>query len=440
VVPFGPGGGSDVHARIFKAAIDDHHLLPEPLVIHNRDGAGATIGSRYVRDAAPDGYTVLFLHDALITAKYSGMVRYGPEAFEPVASTGESGMVIAVADQSPYQTLDQLMDAAHERPGELSFAVNRGALTHVAGLQLEQAVPGAKFLFPQSGGGQARYNDLIGDHVHVSGFSLEEFMIYRAGASPDSPHLRGLAYLAEERTLAAAEVPTAREQGLDIVSINRFYWWVPKGTPPDRIQVLAAALKSALETEDVKRKLDQIHCERIFRYGDELTGQLAATERQIAQVEFTKPKGVPDMQRIVMIAASLLLVTWACQTGLRWLQLTTAVCLALCLLIGTAVPRLEGWSLFVGLAGSAGLLWHLRPLLKEPLAALCCLWTLGYVVFLSLGWGDFRVLTILFLLLLGGTLSRGSLPRLPVLGLIAQSLAFGLHAAFRLVFEVPLPG
>jgi hypothetical protein len=61
-------------------------------------------------------------------------------------------------------------------------------------------------------------------------------------------------------------------------------------------------------------------------------------------------------------------------------------------------------------------------------------------VFLSLGWGDFRVLTILFLLLLGGTLSRGSLPRLPVLGLIAQSLAFGLHAAFRLVFEVPLPG
>jgi tripartite-type tricarboxylate transporter receptor subunit TctC len=439
VVPFGPGGGSDVNARIFKTAIDDHQLLPEPLVIHNRDGAGATIGSRYVRDAAPDGYTVLFLHDAIITAKYSGMVRYGPEAFEPVACTGESGMVIAVADDSPYHTLTELMEAAREQPGVLSFAVNRGALTHVAGLQLEQAVPGSKFLFPQSGGGQARYNDLIGGHVDVSGFSIEEFMLYRHGADADSPHLRGLAYLAKSRDPAAPEVPTAREQGCDIVTINRFYWWVPKGTPQHRIEVLAQALHAALETEDVTRKMDQIHCKRIFRQGEELSKQLAETERQIAQVEFTKPKGVPDMRRIVMIAASVLLGAWAIQSGITTLPWATGLGLIVCLMIGKLVETLDGWSLFVGLAGVGIFLEHLRPLLKKPLAALSCLWTLAYVGCLSLGWGDFRVLTILFVLFLGGMLTHWSRPRLPVLGLIAQTMAFGLHAVFTLLFEVPLP-
>ncbi len=390
VVPFGPGGGSDVHARIFKTAIDEHHLLPEPVVIHNREGAGATIGSRYVRDAAPDGYTVLFLHDAIITAKYSGMVRYGREAFEPVASTGESGMVIAVADHSPYHTLNELMAAARAKPDELSFAVNRGALTHVAGLQLEQTRPGAKFLFPQSGGGQARYNDLIGKHVDVSGFSLEEFMIYRAGADADSPHLRGLAYLAEERSPAVPDLPTAREQGYDVVTLNHFYWWVPFGTPPDRIRVLAQALKAALQTEDVKRKLDHIHCERRFRSGSELTQELTKSERKIAQVEFTPPKGVPDVQRIAMIATTLLLGAWAIQTGMKALQVSAAVGLILCLLLGHFMRGIEGLSLFVGLAGLVLLLASLRPLLKEPLAGFSGLWTLGYVFCLSIGWGDFR--------------------------------------------------
>ena len=88
VVPFGPGGGSDTFGRIIKRGIDEAGLLPQPFVIINRPGGSATIGSRYVRDAKPDGYTLLLLHDAIITAKYSGKVNYGPEAFEPVASTG----------------------------------------------------------------------------------------------------------------------------------------------------------------------------------------------------------------------------------------------------------------------------------------------------------------------------------------------------------------
>ena len=96
VVPFGPGGGTDTYARIIEKAIEDENLLPVPLVIINLEGAGATIGSRRVKNARPDGYTMMVLHDAILTAKYSGTVNYGPEAFKPVAATGEVGMIVAV--------------------------------------------------------------------------------------------------------------------------------------------------------------------------------------------------------------------------------------------------------------------------------------------------------------------------------------------------------
>ena len=438
VVPFGAGGGSDAYARIFKKAIEDRGLLPVPLVIQNRGGAGATIGSRYVRDAPPDGYTMLLLHDAIITAKYSGMVRYGSEAFEPVASTGEIGMVIAVAAGSDYDRLEKLLAAAREQPGELAFAVNRGALTHVAGLLLEQAVPGAKFQFPQSGGGNERFIDLAGNHVDVTGFSLEEFLRYREGQD-GTRKLIGLAYLDRERNSAIPDVPTALEQGYDITLINRFYWWVPKGTPAERIGVLADALHAALETDYVKGQMEAIHCERIFRTGGELEEQLAETEAQIAQVEFTQPEGVPDMQKFVMMAVALFLVGWAWQSGSHFLQFICGLTLILCLSLGALSAQFDGWGLFAGLAGLAVLIRHFRPVFREPRALWSTAFTLGYVVCLSFAWGDFRWLTILYVMAIGGILIEPNRKQLPGLGLIAQTLAFGLYTVFTVVFEAPLP-
>ena len=185
IVPFSAGGGTDTYARVFKKAIDDEGLLPQPMVIVNIDGAGATIGSRRAKNAKPDGYTLLLLHDAILTAKASGTVNYGPEAFEPVAGTGEVGMVIAVWKDSPYQDLDDLMNAAISKPDTLPFAANIGALTHYAGLQLEAAAwdkVGRKqedrenlFRFVPVGGGSKRFAELKGGHIEVTGFSLEEF-------------------------------------------------------------------------------------------------------------------------------------------------------------------------------------------------------------------------------------------------------------------------
>ncbi|MDA1165312.1 MAG: tripartite tricarboxylate transporter substrate binding protein [Planctomycetota bacterium] len=289
VVPFGPGGGSDTFGRIIKRGIDEAGLLPQPFVIINRPGGSATIGSRYVRDAKPDGYTLLLLHDAIITARYSGKVNYGPEAFEPVASTGQIGMVVAVKDSSRFQTLSQLLDECRAKPDTITNGVNLGAPTHFAALQLEQAFPGAKFRFTQSGDGADRSLKLVGDHIAVSEFSVSEFVGFEAQG------LRALAYLGEDRCEALPDVPTAREQGVDVVDANRHYWWFPKGTPPECVDYVANVLKQAMQTEHVRKSLAELQMEPSFLQGQEFANYIDEQVAAAQKVGQQQPPQVPDI-------------------------------------------------------------------------------------------------------------------------------------------------
>jgi tripartite-type tricarboxylate transporter receptor subunit TctC len=289
VVPFGPGGGSDTFGRIIKRGIDEAGLLPQPFVIINRPGGSATIGSRYVRDAKPDGYTLLLLHDAIITAKYSGKVNYGPEAFEPVGSTGEIGMVVVVKDSSRFETLTQLLEECKQKPDTVTNGVNLGAPTHFAALQLEQAFPGAKFRFTQSGDGADRAIKLAGDHIEVSSFSVSEYVDFK------SRGLRAVAYLGAERCDALPEVPTAREQSIDVVNSNRHYWWFPKGTPPECVDYIANVLKQAMQTEHVRERLAELQMEPNFLQGQEFADYI---DQQVADAKIVGQQKAPEIPAI----------------------------------------------------------------------------------------------------------------------------------------------
>lgn len=281
VVPFGPGGGTDTYARIFKQAIEQEDLLPVPLVVINQGGAGGTIGSRRVKDAEPDGYTMMVIHDAILTAKLAGQVDYSHEAFEPIAATSEVGMVIAVKQGSRFDSLDALMQAAADQPDTIRFGANRGALTHFAGLQLEALKPGAQFRYAQIGGGAERFANLKAGHIDVTGFSIEEFVRFREG------ELDGLCFFDDTRHAAAPNVPTAKEQGYDLVNRNTFYWWFPKGTPKERIRYMRDVLQKAVASPHVVEKLTEIHCQPIFVTGRPVLKRLEESERELARVQAT---------------------------------------------------------------------------------------------------------------------------------------------------------
>jgi len=120
------------------------------------------------KDAAPDGHTIMCLHDGIYTAQHYGNASWGPDDFEPIAATGRSGAVIAVAEGSDYELLAELMDDAKERPYELVFGTNLGAPNHYSALFVQNGKPGAKFRFTQTGGGSNRLNQLKGGHVDVT--------------------------------------------------------------------------------------------------------------------------------------------------------------------------------------------------------------------------------------------------------------------------------
>ncbi len=299
VVPFAPGGSSDTMARIIEHAIEENGLLPQPLVVINRGGAGGTIGSRSVKSAAADGYTVLLLHDAILTAKFAGNAPYGAEAFLPVAATGRSGTIIAVHEDSPVQDLSELLDLIEQRPGSDTFAANLGAPSHFSGLLLEGGREGCRFQFAQSGGGTRRFEHLRGRHVDATTFSIDEYIRFH----PDG--IRGLAYLGENRHPKLPDVPTAIEQGFPIVHNITQYWWMPLGTPPDRAEVLADALSRAMQTEFVRDKLAGMSVEPLFLTGDALKQHLDKTAVAMSGVNYRAMTPTPNLPLWTALAVAL---------------------------------------------------------------------------------------------------------------------------------------
>lgn len=294
-MPFGPGGGSDTFARIIKAAIDEQELLDQPLVIINAPGAGGTIGSRRVRNEKADGYTVLLLHDAIITAKYYKKVLYGPEEFEPVAGTGQSGMVIAVHVDSPHESLTDLLIKASENTDTVTFAANLGAPSHFIGLMIQEEHGTAKFRFVNSGGGADRYSDIKGGHIEATAFSLEEYLRFK----PDG--IRALAYLGKERHPEVPEIPTAIEQGINVTSKNTQYWWMPKGTPPEHVQFFAKVLEKAMQSESVQTKLKSMKIDPIYLSGDALAQHLKDADEAYAGVDPGVESPLPNLPLILSL-------------------------------------------------------------------------------------------------------------------------------------------
>ena len=293
IVPFAAGGGSDTFVRIFQKAIREKNLCPQPIVVKNVAGAGGTIGSRAALDAKPDGYTILCLHDGIYTAQHYGNADWGPSDFEPIAATGRSGVVIAVRDNSPFQTLAELMEEAVERPYELVFGTNIGAPNHYSAMFLQQGKPGARFRFTQTGGGAKRLAQLKGGHVDLTGFSVGEYEQFKAAG------IRALAVLSDKPD-SYPDLPTAQEQGIDAVHGIMQFWWAPKGTPDVRIKYFEDLLRRAWATDTVQARLSQLHVEPIFLTGDDLLKTIEERSANLEGIVVEKPPPLPPVHWMVL--------------------------------------------------------------------------------------------------------------------------------------------
>lgn len=407
IVPFGAGGGSDTFVRILQKAIEENDLLPQPIVIINVPGAGGAIGSRQVMESEPDGYTLLCLHEGIITTKYAGSTDYGPEAFEPIAGTGEVGTVIAVAEDASYADLNQLLSDAAARPDQVVFSANIGAPSHFAGLMLEKAKPGARFRYTQTGGGAKRFAALAGGHIDVSSFSFAEYMQFKSAG------LRALAYCGESRHPAAPNIPTATEQGFEVISTIMQFWWAPKNTPQQRINAFADVLEKSLQTRLVVDRLAAIHTEPEFITGIELQDALVEREKRIANVAQRELIKLPDFPKLVLAMVVMLLLVVAFQE------------------IKRRNRDIDGWKK----PDSDQPEYQRRPAMAVTAVCLTSL----YVFVMQGNWVDFRTATAIYIFGLGLLLMRVNLKQLPILATVAIVTSLGLHFVFTNLVTVPLP-
>ena len=281
VVPFGPGGSSDLMARLLQKTIENDKLLTQPMAIVNVKGH-FSIGSQQAKNAAPDGTNFLVLHLALLSGEVvdpSKGVSY--RDFEPVAMTGGFCLHHVVRDDAPWKSLDDLVNAAKAKPNTILFGVNIGALNHLGGGFLEQAT-GANFRFVQIGGGSLNYAALKGSQTQTTMLSSSEYSNFKAGG------MRSLAFTGPTRLDSEPNVPTTKELGLGYEFCINNYWFAPKGTPKTAIDDMANALEQAMKSPALRKVQIEERASTVeFLKGDAFKKNLDETFKGIESIART---------------------------------------------------------------------------------------------------------------------------------------------------------
>jgi tripartite-type tricarboxylate transporter receptor subunit TctC len=255
VVPFPPGGPTDVVARMVAVKLSQSY--GQQFIVENRPGAGGTVGSQAVAQSAADGYTLLLGSTsslAMAPSLYKSLGYDPRKSFAPVSLLSSSAQLIAVNAAVPATTLQQLIAMAKDKPGSLAYAsAGNGTPPHVAA-EMFKSLAGVDLLHvPYKGGGPAL--------IAVAG---GEAQIIFEGLVTVLPHIksgriRALAITGNTRDEALPDVPTVGEAGLGAFQVNFWSGLVaPAGTAPAVLNSLNEALRKSLASVDAKETLTKL--------------------------------------------------------------------------------------------------------------------------------------------------------------------------------------
>lgn len=250
VVPFAPGGGVDVTARILAQQLTQR--VGQSFLVENRTGASGIIGVEYVARSAPDGYTLLVgsqTTQAVVPVMYK--VNYDTTRdFTGITEIARSPLLIVVHPSLPVKTVADLIKLAKARPGQLTFGAASGGTPHLAG-ELFKLTAKVDLLFvPYKGEGPA-IADAMGGQISMVFSNLPVALPQARGGK-----LRGIAVTSAQRVPTASDIPTVAESGLPgFEAFTWFGFFAPGATPRDIVTKLNADSVAALNTTDVKEKM-----------------------------------------------------------------------------------------------------------------------------------------------------------------------------------------
>ena len=254
IVPFPPGGGPDLIAREVATTVTTQQGWT--IIIDNKPGSGGNIGMDAAAKAAPDGYTLVMgqTSNMAINPSLYAKLPYNPQKdLTPVGLVASAPLVIAVASNSPYKTLADLMNAAKANPDGINYASSgSGTVAHLATEQLQRIANVKLTHVPYKGAAQG-VTDLIGGQIQM----------YISSVVTLSGHIRNgkmraLAVTSAKRSADLPNVPTVAEAGYKgFEAVTWFGIAAPAGVSKDAVAKLNAAFNKALETPDVRKKLTE---------------------------------------------------------------------------------------------------------------------------------------------------------------------------------------
>jgi tripartite-type tricarboxylate transporter receptor subunit TctC len=250
VVPYAPGGGVDILARLLAEQIG--RAQGPTMLIENRPGASAVIGTEAVSRAMPDGNTLLTISSDFVITPHLRKLNYNPlTSFEPICYLVSLPNVIIVNSASPYRTLADLLNAARDKPGDLTVATTGpGGVQHLA-VEMLKRVARVDMTFVAYPGAAPAVNALLGQHVTSVIATLPNVSEHL-----EAGKLRALAIASRTRIGSLPELPTVAESGYEGYEADVWYAVVaPAKTPKETVSQLADWFTAALQAPEIKPKL-----------------------------------------------------------------------------------------------------------------------------------------------------------------------------------------
>ena len=281
VVPFPPGGGTDIGTRIFAQKLQE--ALAQPVVIENRAGASGVVGTELAAKSAPDGYTLMMgnIGTHAINVSLFAKLPYDPvRDFAPVSQVALLPMFLLVHPAVPAKSVAELIALAKARPGQINYSSSgAGGMPHVSA-ELFRTMAGVQMVhIPYKGGGPA-VADLVGGQVQVSFATvLESIAHVKAGK------LRALGVSSSKRSAAMPELPTLAEAGLPGYESGSWLGlYAPAATPKEIVARLGAETMRIVRLPDVREKLLQQGAEPVGGTAAELAATLQSDIAKYARV------------------------------------------------------------------------------------------------------------------------------------------------------------
>ena len=260
VVPFAPGGSTDILGRIISEKLSV--ALGVPVVVENKPGAGGGVGAAEVAKAAPDGYTIMggTISTHAINASLYSNLPYDPvKDFVPITLIARVPNMLVVNNDVPAKNVAELIKLMKANPGKWSFASSgNGTSQHLSG-ELFKGMAGVEMQHVPYKGSPPALNDVMGGQVNMTFDNITTAWALAKGGK-----LRALAVTTAKRSPVAPDVPTLAESGLPGYEVGSWQGvFAPAGTPPEIVKRLNTEIVKIIKSPDVQKKLIDLGAEPV---------------------------------------------------------------------------------------------------------------------------------------------------------------------------------